>query len=408
MDNARRGLNRERLQQMVGIFLLVFSLVLYASYLWEEWYPVVSSQSIWSPRISTPVALDFPLHWTASHLALSGEPASVYNYEYFGTVEKRLTGIGPHPWPYPPTALLVDLPLALLPYFVSLAVWLGVTMSLYLLVLYGIAPYPSVFLWALAFFGTFQNFYFGQNGFLSATLLGGGLLVLPSAPFWGGILLGLVSYKPHIAVLIPLALMAGRQWRALAGAVLAGAVLALASALVFGFGIWVDFLASIPHTMSNLHAQAKWFYKMPSVYAAARLAGFGDKGAWMFHSLSMVGGVVLVLWMWAGRTSRAVRNSALVLGILLFSPHIWYYDIVLLGLALAWLWQEGKTTGWLPWEEPLLLLAWFLPLLTFLLMVGLRWSVGPLYLAVTLVIVVRRYWREREPASTAPEMLPGS
>jgi hypothetical protein len=147
---------------------------------------------------------------------------------------------------------------------------------------------------------------------------------------------------------------------------------------------------------------------MPSVYAAARLAGYGSRGAWIFHSLSMVGGVVLVVWMWAKRTSWAVRNSALVLAILLFSPHIWYYDVVLLALTLAWLWQEGNTTGWLPWEEPLLLLAWFMPLLTFLLMVGLRWSVGPLYLAVTLVIVVRRYWREKNYAMASQEMLPGS
>jgi hypothetical protein len=49
-----------------------------------------------------------------------------------------------------------------------------------------------------------------------------------------------------------------------------------------------------------------------------------------------------------------------------------------------------------------------MPLLTFLLMVGLRWSVGPLYLAVTLVIVVRRYWREKNYAMASQEMLPGS
>jgi hypothetical protein len=195
------------------------------------------------------VALDFPLHWTASHLALTGEPASVYDYKYFGKVEKELTGIGPHPWPYPPTALLIDLPLALLPYFVSLAVWLAVTLGLYLLVLYGIASYPAVFLWGLGFFGTFQNFYFGQNGFISATLLGGGLLLLQSNPFLGGILLGLVSYKPHIAVLIPLPLVARRQWRALGGAVIAVTLLVLVSVLVFGFSIWIDFLASIPNTM---------------------------------------------------------------------------------------------------------------------------------------------------------------
>ncbi len=394
-SEATTWIDWERLWEILGIFLIMFSLILYGTYLWGTWSPILESQSVWASRVTSPVALDFPLHWTASHLALAGEPASVYNYEYFGTVEKDLTGIGPHPWPYPPTALLIDLPLALLPYFVSLCVWLAVTMTLYLLMLYRTAPQRFTFFWALAFFGTFQNFFFGQNGFISAALLGSGFLLLQPAPFWGGMFLGLVSYKPHIAVLIPLALVVGRQWKALGGAIISAAALALVSVLVFGWGIWQEFLASIPNTMGNLHTMTFWFYKMPSAFAAARLAGYSTKGAWIFQSATMLAGIILVVWMWARRTSMALRASSLVLGILLFSPHIWFYDVVLLAVALAWLWQEANTKGWLPLEKPLLLLAWFMPLLTFLLMVGLRWPVGPLYLAMTLVIILRRYFWEK-------------
>ena len=148
---------------------------------------------------------------------------------------------------------MIDLPLALLPYFVSLCVWLAVTMTLYLLMLYRTAPQRFTFFWALAFFGTFQNFFFGQNGFISAALLGSGFLLLQPSPFWGGMFLGLVSYKPHIAALIPLALVVGRQWKALGGAIISAAALALVSVLVFGWGIWQEFLASIPNTMETLH-----------------------------------------------------------------------------------------------------------------------------------------------------------
>jgi len=63
---------------------------------------------------------------------------------------------------------------------------------------------------ALAFPGTFQNFIQGQNGFLSAALLGGGLVILERFPLTGGMLLGALSYKPHLAALIPVALLAGR------------------------------------------------------------------------------------------------------------------------------------------------------------------------------------------------------
>ena len=359
-----------------------------------------------APKINTPVAKDFPLHWTASFLALAGEPAAVYDYDRLRTVEQDLTGYGPHPWPYPPTALLIDLPLALAPYYISLAIWLTVTMGAYLLVLYKIAPHPLTIFWALAFFGTFENFLFGQNGFLSAALLGGGLLLLGTFPLVGSMLLGLLSYKPHLAALVPLALLVGRRWRALGGALVSGMCLILASAAVFGYDIWGVFLKNVPGTISNLHAEALWFRKMPSVFAAARLAGLELAAAWIFHGVAMLAAVALVVWLWSSPASPAIKAAALVLAILLFSPHIWYYDLTLLALPLAWLWWEGRTKGWLPWEQALLLLSWLMPLVSFFTGVDLKWPHGPLFLVAPLILVVRRYYWERHQSPKLREVAP--
>ncbi len=387
--------NRERLPLIAALILAVICLSQYIGHLWVEWGPILRSQPLTAPRITQPAALDFPLPYTASYLALAGEPASVYNPERLKAEEKELTGGGPHPWPYPPTALLLDLPLALLPYFWSLALWLTVTMGLYLLVLYRIAPHPLTLLWALAFFGTFENFFFGQNGFVSAALLGGGLLLLESSPFPAGLLLGLLSYKPHVAALVPLALMAGGRWRALTGAVAAGAALTLVSAAVFGLGMWEMFWQTLPSTISNLHAEAKWFHKMPSIFAAVRAAGYGVSAAWICHGVGMLAAVGFLVWVWRGPASPATRSSALALAILLFSPHLWYYDLTLLALPLAWLWWEGQTSGWLGWERLLLILSWVMPLLIFWATVGLEWPHGPLYLVLPLIMVVRRFLAER-------------
>jgi hypothetical protein len=390
-------LNRRQLPFIAALTLGAICLTLYVWHLQRTWGPILHGQSLLAPRVAPPIAQDFALHWTGSFLALAGEPASVYDYSRFGRVEQELTGIGPHPWPYPPTGLLIDLPLALLPYFVSLAAWLTVTMGLYLLVLYRIAPHPLTIFWALAFFGTFENFFFGQNGFLSAALLGGGLLLLNGFPLVGGMCLGLVSYKPHLAALIPLALLAGRRWRALGGAVASGAILALASAAFFGWDIWWIFLKNISGTLNNLYTRAGWFYKMPSVFAAARLAGFDVPGAWIFHGAAMLAAAALVVWIWSRPASTAIRSSALATAILLFSPHIWYYDLTVLALALAWLWREGCTKGWLPGEQLLLLLSWLMPLASFCLAAGMQWSQGPLYLALPMIMVVRRYsWEKRQ------------
>ena len=311
---------RERLVFAASLMLAALCLGFYANHLWGEWVPIIKKQSILAPRLSAPIARDFAVHWTASYLTLAGEPATVYDAPRFKEIEQELTGLGGHPFPYPPTALLIDWPLALLPYIPSVATWMLVTMGLYLLVLYRVAPQPLTLFWGLAFFGTFQNFYFGQNGFLSAALLGGGLLLLDGSPFLGGVLLGLLSYKPHLAALVPLALLAGRRWRALSGTVMAATCLILASMAILGLNTWELFLNNISHTMNNLYTQSAWFFKMPTIFAAARLAGFGVPVAWGLHGLGMLVAVGLVVWLWSVKASAAVRVAALALGTLLFSP----------------------------------------------------------------------------------------
>jgi Glycosyltransferase family 87 len=47
------------------------------------------------------------------------------------------------PWHYPPSFLLLVWPLALLPYPVALAVWLGLTLALLLWVVERIAPHAD-------------------------------------------------------------------------------------------------------------------------------------------------------------------------------------------------------------------------------------------------------------------------
>lgn len=387
-------ISRRRIPLLIGLFLALVFLIIYIGHLWQEWAPKIARQPLLAPKVSEPVAGDFPAFWTASYLALSGDPAAVYDPQKWGQAEKEMTGTGPHLWLYPPTGLLMLLPLALMPYFVSLGCWLALTLTGYLLVIRRIAQNSFILLWGLTFFGAFENFYFGQNGFLSATLLGGGLLLLDGSPFLGGAILGLLCYKPQMAVLIPLALLAGRRWRSLGGAVASCGSMALASLLIFGGETWSAFFHSIPLTLDNLATHSSWFYKMPTIFAAARLAGFDPKVAWLLHGLGMLAAVGAIVLVWYRENSMAIRASALVLGVLIFTPHLWYYDLPLLAIPLAWLYREGQTKGWLPGEQLLLLAAWLLPLINFTLALEYKWSLGPAYLVAPLILVLRRYVHE--------------
>jgi hypothetical protein len=202
---------------VVGLYLLM----------WGQW--MIGGSGLLD-RSGVPIGGDFSYYWIASRLAWSGEPASVYDAARLQMWHQEFFRVGTHLiWSYPPTLLLLLLPAAWLPYLASWAVWTLLGLAGYLLIIRRTAPHHLIIWWALAFPGAFQNFGYGQNGFLSVILLGGGLLLLESNPFLGGLLLGLFSYKPHLAVLVPLALLAGRRWRALAGLLTGAAALVLAS-----------------------------------------------------------------------------------------------------------------------------------------------------------------------------------
>jgi alpha-1,2-mannosyltransferase len=57
---------------------------------------------------------------------------------------------------------------------------------------------------AIAFPGALITMAHGQNGFRTMALLGGALMLLERRPIFGGVLFGLLSYKPQFGVLVPL------------------------------------------------------------------------------------------------------------------------------------------------------------------------------------------------------------
>src|SRR6516225_5841230 len=91
---------------------------------------------------------------------------------------------------------------------------------------------------AAAFPAVFVNVGHGQNGFVTAALLGGALHWLDRKPWIAGILIGLLAYKPQFGVLIPLALLAGQRWSCIGAATATVAGLIAISLLTLGEGVW--------------------------------------------------------------------------------------------------------------------------------------------------------------------------
>jgi len=286
------------------------------------------------------------------------------------------------------------LPLSLVPYPVALALWLMIGVIPFLVVIHRIAPHPLSPLVALLFPATAEVFFSGQNGCLSAALLGGGLLLLERRPLLAGLLLGLLSYKPHLGLVIPFALAAGAYWRAFLAAAATVLAFAAASLWAFGAGTWLAFVDSLPLARRSVELGESPWFKMVSVLPAARLLGFEVATAWAAQGVTALAATAAVVWLWRRRAPPELRASALVFAVPLATPYAQFYDLAVLALPIAWIAWRARQSAWLSGERLALALLWLAPVLAFSLAQETGIPTWPLILAAMLALVLRRALRE--------------
>ncbi len=341
----QRPSRRDLFPALLGFCVILF-LCFFLLMLWTLWGPLMGKGAGLLNAAGSPVGGDFSQFYVASAVtraqgARQNYDESVYQQEY----QKIIGGQLNYRWVYPPSFLLLVYPLSLMPYTAALAVWLAATLVFYLLAMPRLpAHFLGVWL-SLAFPAVFLNALNGQNGFLTAGLWGAGLLLLKARPWSAGLVLGCLSYKPHLALLLPLALVAGGHWRALGGACLSVAGLAAVSSLVFGWSVWPEFCQSLGRSLDLLGKAGPLWEKMISVYAAAMLAGLGQHWAWFLQGLVTAAVCGGVLWLWRIPGPERLRYAGVVLGSLLATPQAYYYDLALLALPLTWLALEGLEQG---------------------------------------------------------------
>ena len=327
-------------------------------------------------RNGKPIGTDFSSFYTAGALALEGRAADAYDLALHHARERQLFGPDTpfYSWFYPPNFFLLAAPLALLPYALALAAWQGLSLAFYLVVIGAIlrpARHEHAVigrLWlpvAAAFPAVFINLGHGQNGFLSAALLGAALVALPRRPVVAGVLFGLLSYKPQFALVIPFALIAGRQWRSFFSAGLTVIVLVGASAALFGVDAWTAFLVSTETSRKLLLEEGNvGFEKLQSAFAAIRLWGGGVTPGYMAQTAVSVLTVVTTAWVWHASRDHSIKAALLIAATALASPHILDYDLMLLAPALAFFVAARSDARFGDYEISLLALAWIVPLLS--------------------------------------------
>ena len=388
MDFLARAswLDEPRITAYARIFVVMFAL---ATIGW-----IALSPGLIDPN-GRPIGTDFMTVWSAGQLALSGEPAAAYDYMRHLEVQKQALPWGDREvpyfgWHYPPFFMLVAAVLGLLPYGGALATWTAATLPLYLAAVRAIVPHRRWLLFALAFPAVFVNLAHGQSGFLTAGLLGLGLLQLETRPLLAGVLFGLLAYKPQLGVLLPLALIADRRFLAFASAALTTVTASVVSYLVLGEETWRAFFSSVRVTRTVVLEQgAMGWEKMQTTFAALRMFGAGIETAYAAQALVSLGVAVVVVWIWRRPVAMPLKSAALVTGSLLATPYVFDYDFTLLALPIAWLTVEGLRTRFLDWEKITLFAMCILPIAS--RGIGtLGLPIGPIALLLFFAVIARR------------------
>ncbi len=176
----------------------------------------------------------------------------------------------------------------------------------------------------------------GETGFFSAALLLAGFGLLPSRPLLAGFAFGLLTLKPQLGLLIPFALLARRDYRAILAASATALSLIAASCVVFPAGLWSSWLHQMLVYQGQYLADGRTLGLNEGVTIAASLGRIGlpPGMSWALQAAGSLAGAGAVFLAFA-RAPYPLAVAALLTGTGLLAPHAYVYDTIPLVAAMV-------------------------------------------------------------------------
>jgi hypothetical protein len=301
-----------------------------------------------------------------------------------------------HPFIYPPVTLLLAIAFGWLPYLWSFAAFLAATLGLLAAALWPWQSRPVERAWlicgVLACPATAYTIGSGQLSFLVAAAVLAGTAWLDRRPFLAGATFSLLCLKPQFVPLIPVALLAGRHWRAVAGGLAGGLALMLASAVVVGTGAWVawlDLLTGRNPLLGSLIDVVRVYDQ--SVHTCMHILGFNDAASGAGQTVATLLSAACIAVVFARRAPIRQRLLVLLCALVFGAPHVGDYDHVLVAIAAVMLMIDGRfvwlaAAAWIAtaFNPPALIAVLGQPVLTDLS------AMTPLLVGALMVCVTRR------------------
>lgn len=325
-----------------------------------------------SSFIGKPPTHDFTNLWYGGRLVLEGRSHILFDVQAYraGLEQMFASSLRPSEWSYPPSILLIGAPLALLPLYPAYILWTLGTLAGLTVILRkaGLPIVACALLWIAP--AALINIYIGQNGAATAALLIGGLLMVNRKPWLAGLCFGLLTLKPHLGLLVPVALVAAGHWRAIGWSAFFTVLIAGASAALFGPSVWQGFFTvTQPLMRSILEAPYGMHYQMIAAtpFLMARWVGTDVPTAYAVQALVSLAAAATIWKLWRTQSDPLLRIGATAALAVLATPYAYSYDMVMLAAAILIF-----AIRWKP--SPLLIPAWLLPVLT----LWINREIGPL------------------------------
>ena len=336
---------------------------------------------------------DFIALWSYAKIVSLHPASEIYD---FATLHARQVDLGmnpaaENPFPYPPTFLLLLWPLGRLPYIVAYLVWMAGTLALFAWAVIGTCSRRLVCVLGVFLApASVMCIASGQSGFLAAALIVAGMRLAGSRPVVAGILIGLLSYKPQLGFLVPIALASAGLWGALAVACLTVAGSAVVATLAFGWTVWPAWLSMVPVYAEMFDRSKVQLQFMPTVIATLRLAGWSLPVAQGVQLVVAVAVVVLVSRCFRRNPGR-LAVAALLVGTFLATPHAFIYDLPMLTAAVMLFIEERLATAPVFRLTEVLVLAWVTLFPVLMVAAGVAMPLSVLPLAVFFGLIVWRH-----------------
>jgi hypothetical protein len=342
--------------------------------------------------------------WTGGVLALEGRVATLYDRDAYDALVKSLfpPATGFLSFSYPPHILPLLSGLALLPYGAALALWQLFGLGSFLAVSLNATNRDKVLPYVILSPIVILVITVGQASFFLAALFVGAFRLMPRRPIAAGGLLGLLTVKPQLGLLLPLALIWLGEWRALVAAAVTTVALVVVSIVCYGLGPWQDYVVyTLPFQQRVITAMVGLYPTMMiTPYAGLWWLGLPAQTALALHGVATLVIGFVSLRILGGSGPAALKVAILAVASVIATPYCLNYDLAIPAAAIL-CWVALRAEPLTPGTLGALGLFWLLPYFSMALVLW-KLPVMPFVVLALFCALVHEAWRHGMPLAAVP------